>query len=127
MLLHTMQHWWVLYPLLALVFVPSCQVVGAKRVQVFGFSIANTATYNGYDWSVLTTSSWKTDPKLVDLAEQHGAVVELNAGDVKSIMSDAKQRKAWVSSSKLKTSATLMVHKESNLLDVFQQDWHAKL
>jgi len=72
------------------------QAVDAKRVQVFGFAVAETPTYLGYDWSVLTTSSWRTDPALIELAQQHGAKVELFAGDVSKLMGDPDKRKAWV-------------------------------
>lgn len=65
-------------------------------LQVYGFSVATTPTYKGYDWSLLTTSAWRTDPELVDLAKQHDARVELNAGNVANIMGDAAKRKQWV-------------------------------
>eukprot|EP00775_Hariotina_reticulata_P010253 gene10253-10411_t len=63
---------------------------------VYGFSIANTPTFRGYGWDVLTTSAWRTDPELVQLAQQHGAQVELNAGDVLRHMSSNRTREAWV-------------------------------
>eukprot|EP00878_Enallax_costatus_P018615 GHUV01019606.1.p1 GENE.GHUV01019606.1~~GHUV01019606.1.p1 ORF type:complete len:275 (+),score=60.00 GHUV01019606.1:105-929(+) len=67
-----------------------------RRVEVYGFSVANTPTYKGYDWSVLTTSAWRTDPELIDIAKQHDAKVELNAGNVASTMTDAVKRKQWI-------------------------------
>lgn len=88
-----------IYPclLLFLLLLATHEEVVAKRVQVFGFAVLDTPTYKGYDWSVLTTSAWRTDPELIDIANQHGAKVELNAGDVTEIMGDADKRKAWVS------------------------------
>ncbi|KAF6266769.1 glycoside hydrolase superfamily [Scenedesmus sp. NREL 46B-D3] len=72
-----------------------------RRVEVYGFAVASGPTYRGYDWSLLTTSAWRTDPALVQLAAQHGAKVELNAGvtaaTAQHIMSSAKKRAAWVS------------------------------
>jgi hypothetical protein len=71
--------------------------VAAKHVQVFGFAVDKGPTFRGYDWSLLTTSAWKTDPELIELAQQHGAKVELNAGDVRSVMGDPVKRQDWVS------------------------------
>lgn len=65
-------------------------------IQVYGFSVARSPTYRGYDWSILTTSAWRTDPELIDLANQHNAKVEINAGNVADVMSDAARRTAWV-------------------------------
>jgi hypothetical protein len=70
--------------------------VSAKRMQVFGFAVDQGPTFRGYDWSLLTTSAWKTDPELIELAQQHGAKVELNAGDVRSVMGDSVKRQEWV-------------------------------
>jgi hypothetical protein len=73
--------------------------VVAKRVQVFGFSPEQKLpTYKGYDWSLLTTSAWRTDPELIELAQQHGAKVEIFA-DIKPVMGDPEKRKKWVSNS----------------------------
>lgn len=65
-------------------------------LQVYGFSVATTPTYKGYDWSLLTTSAWRTDPALIDLAKQHDARVEINAGNVANVMGDTAKRKQWV-------------------------------
>lgn len=71
--------------------------VAAKRVQVFGFAVDQGPTFRGYDWSLLTTSAWKTEPELIQLAQQHDAKVELNAGDVRSVIGDPAKRQEWVS------------------------------
>lgn len=70
----------------------------AKRVQVFGFSPEQKLpTFKGYDWSLLTTSAWRPDPELIQLANQHGAKVEILAADVQQVMGDPAKRKKWVS------------------------------
>lgn len=72
----------------------------AKRVQVFGFSPEQKLpTFKGYDWSLLTTSAWRPDPSLIELARQHGAKVEILADDVKAVMGDPAKRQKWVSPS----------------------------
>jgi hypothetical protein len=85
--------------LTVLVLVVLAPQVVAKRVQVFGFSPEKKLpTFKGYDWSLLTTSAWRTDPELIELAQQHGAKVEIFA-DIKPIMGDPEKRKKWVSKS----------------------------
>jgi hypothetical protein len=72
--------------------------VSAKRVQVFGFSPEQKLpTFKGYDWSLLTTSAWRPDPELIQLANQHGTKVEILAADVQQVMGDPAKRKKWVS------------------------------
>eukprot|EP00882_Tetradesmus_deserticola_P034824 GHRQ01040111.1.p1 GENE.GHRQ01040111.1~~GHRQ01040111.1.p1 ORF type:complete len:195 (+),score=80.99 GHRQ01040111.1:126-710(+) len=72
-----------------------------KRVEVYGFAVASSPTYRGYNWSLLTTSAWRTDAALVELAAQHGAKVELNAGvtaaTAQDIMGSPEKRSEWVS------------------------------
>lgn len=72
----------------------------AKRVQVFGFSPEQKLpTYKGYDWSLLTTTAWRTDPELIDLAQQHGTKVEVFGGqgaELMPIMGHPAKRKKWV-------------------------------
>lgn len=78
------------------------QLVGAApRVQVFGFSPEQKLpTYKGYPWDLLTTTAWRTDPELVQLARTHGTIVEVFGGQGAELMphlgSEAK-RKKWVS------------------------------
>lgn len=68
-----------------------------RRPQVFGFSDAKAPTFRGYDWSLLTTSSWKLDPELVALAYKHDAVVEMLAPGVNAAIADLSTASAWVS------------------------------
>lgn len=78
------------------------QLVGAApRFQVFGFSPEQKLpTYKGYLWDILTTTAWRTDPELVQLAHTHGTIVEVFGGQGAELMphmgSEAK-RKKWVS------------------------------
>jgi hypothetical protein len=80
---------------------------------VYGFSVANTPTFRGYGWDVLTTSAWRTDPELVQLAQQHGAQVELNAGDVLQHMSSNRTREAWVSALATKFQGSCIISLQS--------------
>lgn len=84
------------------VLLVAAQLVGAApRVQVFGFSPEQKLpTYKGYPWDILTTTAWRTDPELVQLASTHGTIVEVFGGQGAELMphlgSEAK-RKKWVS------------------------------
>jgi hypothetical protein len=72
--------------------------LSSGRVQVFGFSPEQKLpTFKGYDWSLLTTSAWRPDPELIQLANQHGTKVEILAADVQQVMGDPAKRKKWVS------------------------------
>jgi hypothetical protein len=101
-MLHPTTHPLLLLCVWAAALLLAAQSVGAApRVQVFGFSPEQKLpTYKGYPWDLLTTTAWRTDPELVQLASTHGTIVEVFGGQGAELMphlgSEAK-RKKWVS------------------------------
>ncbi len=67
-------------------------------LDVYGFAVEGNDDYRSYDWQLLSTAAWNTDPGLVMTAHKHGRKVELNAGAVGEVMKTEEARMAWIHS-----------------------------
>ena len=69
-------------------------LTNGNRPEFFGFSLVEE-NWRQYNFSILTTVAWNTDPNLVCLAHAHKTRVVINAADA-PVNGTAAQRKAWV-------------------------------
>ncbi|KAK9837736.1 hypothetical protein WJX74_003939 [Apatococcus lobatus] len=75
-----------------------CASLG-RAWEVFGFAVEANTTYEGYDWSLLSTTAWNIDPNLIRTASLHGvcrAVLDGRSAN-HSVINDPSVQTAWIS------------------------------
>lgn len=73
-----------------------CKPVSVQNdVEIFGFS-GDTTNYTYFDWDVITTIAWATDPQLICHAHANNARVIAAAPASIPLTSDKKARDVWV-------------------------------
>jgi hypothetical protein len=70
--------------------------VYARDKEIFGF-VGGSPSYENYDWSVVSTVAWASDPQMICEAHKHGARAVMAAPKMVVFPADEKDRSQWIS------------------------------